>query len=488
MVKTGKRYFLVSRPFVEISRLVFSRKSYQSLCVGLLLIFSATSLAGVNPTMEFKSLLEDTGVGAVAFALVDGEEIVSQGGYGIKSLSDPTPVSAQSKIRIGSITKTLTALALLRLVETNKLTLDTPINRLTKNIPLQNPAPQNPITIAMLLEHTAGLMDLSRKEFDYPQALPLSEAFKVDPDNHRAHWPPGMHPSYSNLGAGYLSEVAESVVKEDYDQWFNREVLSRLGMKSSQLHWDKELQQALVQGYDQDLKTPIPFWHTLYRAFGNVSSTADDMAKLLVLLINQGRIEGRQMYKSESIRRMQTPTTSLAAKAGVTFGYGLGVRSELYRGIQIYEHGGDADGYLAHLAYSPESKRGFFVVINAFRGDLFRRFKKPLYEWMISSMEKKAPPEQVGLSVEELEHYIGDYEQATQRFSFQQTSSDLLKLRIRNGKLHRFDLDYQRWIEMIPVSKTLFRDRDENAATQAFIIRGENVVLQGALGNWLRTK
>lgn len=455
-------------------------------CIWFLVAGNVSGQMTNQPTERYKALLQETGVGAVTFALVEGKEIVSLGGYGMKSLKDSTRVNAQAKIRIGSITKTLTALALLRLVETKNISLNTAIRPFTKRLPLSNPFTENPITVEMLLEHTAGLMDLSRKEFDYPRPLSLPEAFLVDPNHHKVQWPAGRHPSYTNLGSGYLSAVVQSAVKEDYDQWFNREVLHRIGMKSSQLHWDETLQKELVQGYDQDLRTPIPFWHTLYRAFGNVSSTAEDMANLLILLINQGRLKGQQLYLSSSIERMQTPTTSLGARAGITFGYGLGLRSELYQGVRIFEHGGDADGYLAHLAYSPESKRGFFVVVNAFRGDLFRQFKQPLYDWMIADIQPQDPPSRFPLREEILASYTGDYKQVTQRFSFQQASAEILKIRMRQGKLHRFDLHYQRWIEMIPVARNLFRDRDENAATHAFIPLAGKLVLQGALGNWQR--
>ena len=119
----------------------------------------------------------------------------------------------------------------------------------------------------MLLEHSSGLGRLSRREFDYPDPLSLQDALQLEPANRRLQWPAGLHSQYTNAGAGLLSRVIEVVTDVEFDSWFEHSVLEHLAMHNASIRWSPELQSRLVQGYDRDLKTPIPYWHTLFRAF-----------------------------------------------------------------------------------------------------------------------------------------------------------------------------------------------------------------------------
>ena len=249
-----------------------------------LLLYTNTVYAQTNLlTQQLARIQQQTGIGAVAYALVENNRILATGGIGTYGENNAKPVTETSLFRIGSITKTFTSLAVMRLVEEGKLQLDAPVKTLVPDLPLHNPWPATPVTLAMLLEHTAGLQDMTREEFDYPHPLSLQAALNLKSETRQLHWPPGYHSSYSNLGAGYVGRVIEIVTGEDYDAWFEREILATLGMHDSRLQWTKELEQNLVTGYDADLKTKIPYWHTLFRPFGGLNTTANDMAKLLLL-------------------------------------------------------------------------------------------------------------------------------------------------------------------------------------------------------------
>ncbi|MFT5675861.1 MAG: CubicO group peptidase (beta-lactamase class C family), partial [Paraglaciecola sp.] len=338
-------------------------------------------------------------------------------------------------------------------------------------VPLANPYLTSPITLAMLLEHTAGLKDLSRKEFNYPSPLSLKRAFQVEPNARKVLWEPGNFKSYSNAGAGYVSAAIEQITQKDYDQWFNKSILAQMGMHNSQLNWSEKLEQSLVSGYDADLKTAIPYWHTLYRAFGNLNTNANDMAKFLLLLINKGTIDGKIIFRASSIQRMETPMTSLAARQGLALGYGLGIRNELYEGHRLYQHGGDADGYLAHFAYNKDSRRGYFIVINAFRHDILAEFKSGLNDWLIENL---APPKLLPtakLRPEHLQTLAGTYSPATYRFSPKQGQA--IEIRMDKNTLYIATGDHGDGVKLIPVSKWLFRKSDEPEASVAFVLTAD---------------
>lgn len=471
--------------------------AFLSACLLLLLTGSlANSVAAEdNPlTQQLERIKQQTGVGAVAYALVENNKIVATGGIGTYGNNNARPVTETSQFRIGSITKTFTSLAVMRLLEQDKLQLDVAIKTLASDIPLHNPWPETPVTLAMLLEHTAGLQDLTEAEFDYPTPLSLQAALNLKPEARQLRWPPGYHYGYSNLGAGYVGRVIEIVTREDYDDWFEREILTTLGMQDSQLHWTKALEQNLVTGYDTDLTTKIPYWHTLFRPFGGLNTTARDMAKFL-LLFTATSDTNKNLVSAHAINRMETPETSLAAKAGLKTGYGLGIRSTYFNGHKIYGHGGDADGYLAEFAYSKESRRGYFVVINAFKHDILEDFTQALNNWLIEQLPAeqetlmpvavKPLPEKIPLAL------AGEYREVARRFPFQNNEpAEILRINNVSNELSSCisTTKKNKCKKIYPVTQALFRVEGESHASMAFVTAPDgNLYLQTSFGNYQKT-
>ncbi|MDX2487803.1 MAG: serine hydrolase domain-containing protein [Gammaproteobacteria bacterium] len=471
---------------------------YTFLTACLLLLSTSSSANSVaadkNPlSQQLERIKQQTGIGAVAYALVENNKIVATGGIGKYGHNNARPVTETSLFRVGSITKTFTSLAVMRLVEQGKLQLDEAIKTYASDIPLHNPWPETPVTLAMLLEHTAGLQDLTREEFDYLLPLNLQAALNIKPEARQLRWPPGYHYGYSNLGAGYVGRVIEIVIKEDYDDWFEREIIATLGMQDSRLRWTKELDQNLVTGYDTDLTTKIPYWHTLFRPFGGLNTTAKDMAKFLLLFTGE-RDTNKNTVSAHAIKRMETPETSLAAKAGLKTGYGLGIRNTYFNGHKIYGHGGDADGYLAEFAYSKESQRAYFVVINAFRHDLLEDFTAPLNNWLIEQLPAKEeatqPVADNPLSGKQQLALAGEYREATQRFPFHNNSpGEILHINNDGNDLFRcISTTTDKCIKILPVTEALFRLEGETHASIAFVKAADgNLYLQTSFDSYKKS-
>jgi CubicO group peptidase (beta-lactamase class C family) len=457
---------------------------------------TAVSAKDNNLRQQLEDIKQHTGVGAVAYALVEKNKIISTVGMGQYGLHNKRAVTADSLFRIGSITKTFTSLAVMKLVEQNQLQLNQTIKTLTPDLPLQNPWPKTPVTLAMLLEHTAGLQDLTQEEFDYPAPLSITSAFKVKPETKKVNWPPGYHYSYSNIGAGYVGRAIEIVTKENYDNWFEREILAKLGMHDSQLHWTKKLQQNLVTGYDADLKKEIPYWHTLFRPFGGLSTTARDMAKFLLLFTDESS-ENNNIISTSAIKRMETAETSLSARTGLDSSYGLGIRGRYFNGHKIYGHGGDADGYLAEFAYSKDSHRAYFVVINAFRHDILEAFTEQLDHWLIVDLvdnEKISPPPVKSLAKKTIDALAGDYRKVTKRFpSHDKIQAETIRIKNIDNEIYRCfprtDSDAitskNRCTKILAVTENLFRTEKQSYASMAFIYAPDkNIYLQTGFGNY----
>jgi CubicO group peptidase (beta-lactamase class C family) len=414
----------------------------------------------------------------VGFALVSRSTVLWSGGFGVTDRQSGQPVAADTVFRIGSITKAFTALGLLMLQESGRLHLDDPVARHLQDRPFDNPwEPTHPVSIAQLLEHTAGLQDLSQAEFDHSDATPLSldRALAVCPACRVVRWQPGLHSVYSNSGYGIAGKVIEAASEASYEDFIRSRLFEPLGMSTAGFFLDPATREKLATGYDTDARTPIRYWHMLYRPFGGINATPRDMASFVQFLLNDGMHGGKRLLSPASIRRMETPRTSLAARNGLTFGYGLGIYHSYRDGALFNTHGGDGDGYLSRFGYHREAGLGYFVSINAFRGRALRSIQVEI-ERFIGRRSTPRPVAPVAhIDPEMLEQYAGQYRLAAWRFpktSAADVASPRMTVTIDNGTLYTQVADEAR-SALLAVSAHLFRRGDEPDATCAFA-RGED--------------
>lgn len=454
---------------------------FRTVCILLLCLLAVPALANtMAPQLE--QLRQQYRVGAVSWAMVEDNAVVELGGLGFHSNNQQRPVTPDSLFRVGSLTKLITALSLNMLAEQGKLDLDAPLKTYLPDAPLHNRF-ETPVTLRMMLEHSAGLQDLTSTEFNYPAPLSLTDAFQVAPQARKTEWPPGLHQSYSNVGAGYAGLALEQVTDESWDSWVSANIFTPLQMPSSSTLHTQTLQQQLVTGYDTDRKTPIPYWHTLFRPFGALNTTARDFSQLLKLLIQRGQYNDIQLITPATLTRMERPQMTYAASLGHRYGYGAGIY-RWYRNQQpLLGHGGDGDGYLAHFAYNPDSKRGIFVVINAFHHPALRAMRKPLESWVIEPLPAPALPTTTPTQAE-LKPLIGRWQAVTHRFPGRNHSPALVTIESNAGQL--FYREEKQRTELIPVSKGTFRERHEGGASHLFFERQGQWYWQSDLGNYRR--
>jgi CubicO group peptidase (beta-lactamase class C family) len=151
-------------------------------------------------------------------------------------------MTAATKVQVGSVTKVLVALGVLRLVAADQLDLDSDVEQLLPELPWDNPwRATTPITVQHLLEHTAGLDNIRMWQFLNTQVTadtPLTKAF---PDSHNGllqiRTRPGTQYSYSNMGYAILGLVIERVIADRYEGYLAREILDPLGMHDSSFHF-----------------------------------------------------------------------------------------------------------------------------------------------------------------------------------------------------------------------------------------------------------
>ncbi len=427
---------------------------------------------------------ERYGMASAYVLMVDQNDVLVHQGLGIRAWDDPRPVTDQDYYRLGSISKAFTGLALLKAQEQGCLKLTDQVRQLTPDALYTNRwEATHPLTMAMLMEHTAGWHDMSWFEFKYNDPVSLTDGLKLRPDSRIAQWPPGTQHIYSNTGPGVAGWVLEQVCNADFDRYIEQHVFQPLNMASATMNRTPAVAKDIVGGYNTDPKEPIRYWNFLFRPAGSMNVRPIEMTRFLQMLLNRGKHKGKPIFSAAQIDRMETPTTSIAARTGMDYGYGLGIYSSIKDGHVIYGHGGDADGYLTRFSYSKESGRAFFVVITMFDHQPLRQMREVLESWLVEGLAKPPPPTRFQLSDQQRQTITGTYQRSSIRFPREGWEKNTLVVLQRNKKLEYRNVR-GRWRELIPVSAQHFRHQGDPVATVAIVEGVEGVYLQGDIGNW----
>ena len=280
--------------------------------------------------------------GASLIVLKDGK-VVKRAAFGVANVEYAVSAKPETLYLLASITKSLTATAVMMLVEEGKIRLDDSIAATLTDAP----EAWKPITIRMLLGHTAGLKDRWEEQdhakwriaYSTADLYAASQATPLD-------FAPGARWQYSDQGYFLLGKIIEKVSGTSYRQFVTDRIFKPCGMASSTTTSQTEIVANLAQGYTQShgkwLKNHRRTDYGLVSHFGVVSSV-DDMAKF-----DQALTAGK-LVKPETLAEMWSPTTLPSGDVGhmQEATYGLGWFLERLNGHRIVQHGGaSGTGYV----------------------------------------------------------------------------------------------------------------------------------------------
>ncbi|MBB2922142.1 serine hydrolase [Cellulomonas cellasea] len=314
---------------------------------------------------DVPDLLERDGVpGAVLTVVADGA-VAHAVGYGVADLATGTPFDPdRSLVRIASVTKLLTATAVLQQVEAGRLDLDADVNRYLTAFRVP-PTYARPVTVRDLLDHTAGFEERgvgigARAAADVP---PLAQTLARDMPARI--YPPGEVAAYSNYGAALAGHLVEQVSGEPYAQYLQRHVLDPLGMTRTTAvePVPAALAPDLARSYDSDAEPPAPEPFTFDRLVpdGSVSATATDMARFALAHLGSGP----RVLDPATTARMHTRSFTADPRLP---GSAHGFQERALHGRRALVHDGSWEGFQSALVLVPECGVGMFVSANATAG------------------------------------------------------------------------------------------------------------------------
>lgn len=341
-----------------------------------------------------EALLEEhEGVGAGLALMRDGE-LVYAGGVGLASLEPERPVTADTVFRIGSVTKMVVALSVMRLVEQGRLSLADPVLEHLPDAPIDNPwSDTDPVRVVHLLEHTAGFDDMHFRNMNLPEGMDapadLDAVLSRLDQELQVRWRPGQRHSYSNPGYALAGKVVEAVTGEAFHHYADREVLGRLGIEPGR--WQLGgVDGPIALGYADG--APAQREDILLYPAGSLTLSSTELARVLALFLGRGELDGERLISADSIERMERPETTAAARAGIVHGYGLGNFGSIRAGRAFSGHDGGIDGFISSLGYQPENGYGYVVLLNTLDGALMRDLKELAADYLTGTTAVEAAP------------------------------------------------------------------------------------------------
>jgi CubicO group peptidase (beta-lactamase class C family) len=293
----------------------------------------------------------------MALAITEGDQIIYSEGYG--TAGEGRRVTPDTPFYIGSQSKSFTALAILQLVERDKLDLDAPVQTYLPWFRIADPQASGQITIRHLLQHTSGLSESS-----YAATLPPDaslESLVRDLSRARLAAPVGTQMEYFNPGYSALGLIIETVSGQSYGEFINEYIFTPLKMENSFTDPTAASTAGLSQGHSQIFMLAVPRKQTFYQSdlpAGFIISTANDLARFLMVLGNKGELDGVRVLQPENVELMFTPNTALNNT------YGLGWYISEDDGETRITHGGDTELFHTSVLLLPQKDLSLVLLFN----------------------------------------------------------------------------------------------------------------------------
>lgn len=296
-------------------------KFFMTLATAALLLASSCSTFPTEQTDQaINEVLEEFKAVGASVAVVKDGQIVYNKSFGYKDWENKTPLSNDDLMRIASISKSFTATSLLQLVDQGVISLDDDVSDLI-GFTIRNPHhPDTPITLRMVLSHTASIRD---KE-DYFTLDHLNPAVYGDCAESYFQYKPGEGYCYSNMGLNLAGTILEKVSGVRFDQYVKENVINRLGLygghnvdsldatKFARLYNFRDGEFVESTGAYRSFADDMPNYIMGYSAprfspTGGVKISAHDLVIYMMMHMNYGEYNGVRLISEESSKLMQTP-------------------------------------------------------------------------------------------------------------------------------------------------------------------------------------
>jgi CubicO group peptidase (beta-lactamase class C family) len=374
---------------IEANLEAFQKRAAQVQIIGSgyeIAALEQTNLSNVEPLpltdellAEFEAYLvekmEELDVPGVSLAIVQDGEVVYTKGFGLRDRDTQEPVTPETRMMIGSTTKSMTTMLMAQMVDAGYFTWDTPVVEILPTFSVADPEITEQITMRNMVCACTGV---PRRDYEWlfnateltaEDIIESLADFEFFTDFGEAY-------QYSNqmvASGGYLATLAAGgeygTLYDDYLALMQDQILDPLQMSSSTFSFDEVVASGnYATPYGQTaigglITLPLETEAMLIPIgpAGALWSNVEDMANYLITELNFGLApDGTRLVSEENLRITWEPQVDISADAS----YGLGWIIEDYDGVQVINHNGNTFGFTSELAFLPDSGLGIIILSN----------------------------------------------------------------------------------------------------------------------------
>jgi CubicO group peptidase (beta-lactamase class C family) len=306
----------------------------------------------------------------VSMAIVEGDRLVHYRRFG-RAHSNAEAPTLQTPFFIGSVTKSITALAIMQLVEAGKVELDAPVQRYLPWFHLADRAASSQITVQHLLNHTSGLSMLQGQQIlsELDEGPHATESQLRALATAKLSSPAGEKFAYNNTNYNLLGSIIEAASGESYPDYVQEHIFDPLEMWHSYFSKAVAQKNNLAMGHRYWFGIPIPT-PNLPQPIGSLPSgqlisCAEDLAHFLVAQLNAGRYGNVQILSDAGIDEMHRGTIEMTVMGFSIGEYGMGWESRVEADTTLVSHSGIVPEFGAFAGLVPEQKKGIVLLYNA---------------------------------------------------------------------------------------------------------------------------
>ncbi len=305
-----------------------------------------------------------------SLAIIEGNEITHMRGFGQAYPGGEEPAS-QTPFFIGSLTKSITALAIMQLVEAGKVELDAPIQRYLPWFRVADFDASARMTVRHLLNQTSGLSFLASNLIlaeldDRPGA---TERQVRGMATLKLHHPVGETVEYCNLNYNVLGLIIEAASGEAYAEYIQRHIFDPLDMGHTYAEKAAAEKDGLAVGHRHWFGYPVPARDLPIPLgslpSGQLISCAEDMAHYLIAHMNGGKYGKEEVLSAGGMDELHRGEKEYFAFGNSVGSYAMGWFDQKIGSTRIISHGGNVPDFSAYMALIPDQQKGLALLLNA---------------------------------------------------------------------------------------------------------------------------
>lgn len=327
------------------------------------------AVAGLDEMVA--DVLERSAVPGMAVAVVRGGEVVYAKGFGVKTVGEPDPIDPDTVFQLASLSKSIGSTCVSAAVSAGLVSWSDPVIEHLPNFRLSDPSVTRQLTIADLYAHRSGLPaqagdDLEGFGFDRTEVLSRLDEFELEPFR--------ITYGYSNFGLTTGAEAAAAAARLPWEKLCADRLYAPLKMTSTSstyadftarsnkatLHF-RSTEKTFEPLYTRDADAQSPA--------GGVSSSANDLARWMIMNLAGGQVDGRPVIKPEVLQESHTTQiisgpAETAASRSRTYGYGFNVETTSTGHVKLGHSGAFYVGAGTAFALLPAADVGIVALTN----------------------------------------------------------------------------------------------------------------------------